>query len=89
MALDWTLRRTSPAEMVGLVNLDRDQIWMFKRQEFAELAMQETDRNWHFGFYVEPEYFPTRTNSHEREFESFRIERRMAELFGLPLLNSS
>lgn len=89
MSLDWYLRRNSPAELVGLVNLERDQVWLFRHEEFASKAQQETTIKWHFCMSVEDDYFPSpeRKTRHEREFESFYLGNRISDLFGSPHSN--
>jgi hypothetical protein len=84
--LDWRLRRTSPAELVGLVSLHDDQVWLFRHDEFYSKAQQKPDRMLHLYFYVEPDY-RARDGCHVRDFEAFRIERRMEELFGAPQIS--
>ena len=37
----------------------------------------------HLYFYVDPDY-AARKGCHERDFEQFKIEHRMFDLFGLP-----
>jgi hypothetical protein len=79
LALDWWLPRNNPAELIGLVNLARDQAWLFRKQEFESKAHQKE----HLVFYVDPNY-QAAEGRHERDFEPFWIERRMADLFGMP-----
>jgi hypothetical protein len=54
LALDWWLPRTSPAELVGLANLNGDQAWLFRHDEFVAKAQQQTEERLHLYFYVEP-----------------------------------
>jgi hypothetical protein len=82
LALDWWLPLDSPAQLVGIVNLERDQAWLFTRQEFFAQAQQRPQGRAHFYFYVDPDYAPA-DGSHERKFEPFSIERRVPELFGI------
>jgi hypothetical protein len=39
-ALDWWLVENSPAEMVALVDLENDRVWLFLHNEFMEKAQQ-------------------------------------------------
>jgi hypothetical protein len=80
-ALDWWLRRTSPAELVGLVDLAHDRAWLFRHQEFEAAAQQQTADRLHFYFYVESGY-RARVGCHQRDFEPYQIERRLPDLFG-------
>jgi hypothetical protein len=81
--LDWWLPRGNPAELIGLVDLERDGAWIFRKQEFESKAQQKTEDRLHLYFYVDPDY-KTRKGCHERDFEQFKIERRMFDLFGIP-----
>jgi hypothetical protein len=83
-ALDWWLPSWSPAELVGVVNLDDDGVWLFRHAEFVEKAQQKPEGRLHLYFYVDPTY-GARTGCHLRDFERFRLEHRMADLFGFPL----
>src|SRR5882724_11661964 len=65
--LDWKLRRNSPAQIVGIVNLEADQIWLFRHAEFEAKAQQMTETNCHFCLYVEPDYHPTGVTPHVRD----------------------
>ena len=53
-ALDWWLKLTSPADLVALVNLESEEIWLFTLEEFIEVAQQQPDEVWlHFYMYVD------------------------------------
>ena len=82
LALDWWLPLDSPAQLVGIVNLERDQAWLFTRQEFFAQAQQRPQGRAHFYFYVDPDYAPA-DGSHERKFEPFSIKHQVPELFGI------
>lgn len=84
LALDWWLPSTSPARLVGCVNLEGDEAWIFHHCEFQAKAQQTNKRKWHLYFYVEPDHQPRRKTRHACEFEQFRLENRISEVFGLP-----
>jgi hypothetical protein len=84
LALDWRVPKNSPAEIVGLVNLADDQAWLFSHAEFLKWAQQTNTPTAHFYFYTQTDYRPHHANCHISDFEPFKIERRMADLFGLP-----
>jgi hypothetical protein len=84
MALDWWLSEESPAELVALVDLDRQQIWLFRHKAFAEKAQQRSAGRLHFGFYVEPGISTGERGAHEQDVKPFLIENRISELFGSP-----
>jgi hypothetical protein len=74
--------------LVGLVNLKDDRAWLFQHQEFVTKAQQHNEQSHHLYFYIDPKYQPHHDGCHERDFESFRIERRMVDLFGVPLFTN-
>jgi hypothetical protein len=82
-ALDWWLPRDSPAELVGLVNLEDDMAWLFRHHEFDQRAQQRPGERLHLYFYTDSDYL-AREGCHMRDFETFRLERRMAEIFRPP-----
>jgi len=43
LTLDWWLPKTSPAELVGLVNLADDQAWLFRHEAFVAKAQQKPE----------------------------------------------
>ena len=54
LALDWWLKRTSPADLVALVNLESEEVWLFTLEEFIEAAQQQSDEiSLHFYMYVD------------------------------------
>jgi hypothetical protein len=82
LALDWWLRVTSPAELVALVDLSENRIWLFLHEEFASLAQQESKGRFHFYMYLDDE---VRSKNRVRlsEFEGFRLEKKVPEIFGV------
>jgi hypothetical protein len=81
--LDWWLPDESPAELIGLANLECDQAWLLRQAEFVARAQQHPEGRLHLFFYTEPNY-SAKKGCHQRDFEPFRIESRMGEIFGLP-----
>lgn len=80
-ALDWWLRNDSPAQLVGLVDLASSQVWMFWHDEFVAWAQQKPEGRMHLYFYLDDDY-QARPNCHRRDFERFRLEGRIEEIFG-------
>jgi hypothetical protein len=86
--LDWWLPSASPAELVGLANLESDQAWLVWKEEFDELAQQLSPTGkLHFYFCTDPKY-PAEKSCHERDFEDYKIESKMGEIFGLPKISN-
>src|ERR1700730_5939393 len=49
--LDWWLPDDSPAQLVGLVNLENSRAWLFKHEEFIRTAQQHSSGKSHLYFY--------------------------------------
>jgi hypothetical protein len=81
--LDWWLRSDSPAQLVGLVNLEDDSVWLLRHREFEQLAQQKPHKL-HLYFYTDPDYL-ARPGCHARDFDRFLIERRIGEVFQTPI----
>ena len=52
MALDWWVSKDSPAEMVALVDLDSENVWLLSHAELSEIAQQKNTDRLHFYFYT-------------------------------------
>ena len=70
-ALDWWLRQDSPAELVALVDLSADGIWMVRHEELAAAAQQRPQGRLHFYFYVEDDYRPRIADGHFTDYTWF------------------
>ena len=82
-ALDWWLKRTSPAELVALVNLESEEVWLFTLEEFIEAAQQQPDEVWlHFYMYVDSDV-KTRTGKKalKYQFSEFLLENAVYRIF--------
>ncbi|VTU42414.1 MULTISPECIES: hypothetical protein [unclassified Variovorax] len=85
LLLDWWVPSTTPAQLVALVDMSTPRIWLFTRSELIEAAQQQpTSGLLHFFMKVSPSRRPRADGKAQdiQDFERFRLERRMAELFG-------
>ncbi len=90
LALDWWLDESSPAQLVALVDLQEDRVWLFRHRELADhYAQQHANGRMHFYFYVDPVYEPKKQRTHVREFADFEIDKRIEELFGTTIGGSN
>lgn len=83
MALDWWIPDISPAELVALVDLSEQRIWLFTHSEVLEVAQQKPAGRVHL--YMHLEHVETRSGharTHIEHFKDFRLERRMALIHG-------
>jgi len=84
-ALDWWLREDSPAELVALVDLSSEAVWMFRHEELVEHAQQISSGRLHFYLYTD-ETARGRIKGrrvHLKEFEGFAMGVRAPEIFGV------
>ena len=85
LALDWWVAETVPAELVALVDLSTESVWLFQREELLELAQQNSAGRAHLYMYTDPSARPRKSGrlSHLFDFERFKIANRAHELFGV------
>ena len=80
LALDWWLRENSPAELVALVNLESNEIWLFTHSEFSAAAQQNSKGKLHFYMYLSDEVKTTK-KALKSQFSAFLIENQIKCLF--------
>jgi hypothetical protein len=88
-ALNWFHLEISPAEMVALVDLENDRVWLFRHAELREYAQQHSTGRMQFYLYVDAAYKPKRAKTHIGDFSAFEIDKRVEELFGVAALETS
>lgn len=83
LALDWWLADNSPAQLVALVDLSKERIWLFEIEEYRAMAQQYSNGRLHLYMYVDPSVEP-RTNKavHVADFDLYLLENRISFLFG-------
>ncbi len=84
-ALDWWIGEDTPAQLVSLVDLCSERVWIFTVAEIAQLSQQRSSGRYHLYMYLDP---PRRLRKvgclmHTGEFERFLLSKRADELFGL------
>lgn len=84
-ALDWWIPDEMPAQLVALVDLSTQRLWMFKSEEIPSLAQQHPKGRYHLHMYTDPTTRPKKLNrlSHVYEFEKYLLGNRARELFGI------
>jgi hypothetical protein len=88
-ALNWFHLEISPAEMVALVDLENDRVWLFRHAELWDYAQQHSTGRMQFYLYVDAAYKPKRAKTHVSDFSAFEIDKRVEELFGVGTLEIS
>ena len=84
-ALDWWLSEDTPAQLVALVDLSSQRVWLFAREEIAKLAQQKSSGRFHLYMYTDPTAQPKKTGrlAHVYEFEKYLLQNRAYEFFGI------
>jgi hypothetical protein len=83
LALDWWIPEASPAELIALVNLDLDCVWLFSHEELTSLAQQRSGGTLHFYFYTDPSARPKSIGRLAAEFDTYKLEHRVHRIFCL------
>lgn len=81
--LNWKMRASSPAELVALVDLSTDKVWLLEHSDFEQRCQQhhaKTDMLQLY-FYTEPDY-KAKAGAHETDFMKDRIEHKAPLLLG-------
>lgn len=83
-ALDWWVPEDSPAELMALVDLSTERIWMFLKEEIPLVAQQHSSGRLHVYMYTDPTARPRKADrlAHVYEFEKYLLENRAHVLFG-------
>jgi len=82
LALDWWLRDDSPAQIIALVDLSSERIWMFTFEEFHDMAQQHPKGRYHLYMYTDHNVVSRHSRSVlDSDFESYLLENRVDHLF--------
>jgi len=83
LALDWWVPDDSPAQLIALVDLLSERIWLFKLPDVKELAQQHSKGRHHLCMTIDPKMRPNKQErlTFDYEFERYRLENRFHELF--------
>ena len=85
LSLDWWLPVETPAQLIALVDLSNQRVWMFKASEIESLAQQRASERFHLYMNVDPTLRPRKLDrlSFVYEFEKYLLGNRAHELFGI------
>lgn len=83
-ALDWWVPDDFRAQLIALVDLSTQRIWMFRVEEIATVAQQHPTGRYHVCMYTDPTHQPRKkeTNWQSFAFERYLLPNRAHELFG-------
>jgi hypothetical protein len=80
LALDWKVGEDSPADVIALVDLSTERIWLMSFDELAELAQQHASGRYHLYMYVDHAAVLRRGN-YDTDFDNHLLERKTSRLF--------
>ncbi|GHC08915.1 hypothetical protein [Thermomonas carbonis] len=85
LALDWWVPEASPAQLVALVDLSTEMVWLLTHGELLSHAQQRSSGRVHFYMRTDPRPAPRKDKlpSHLHEFDHFLLSNRAQEIFGL------
>ncbi|MCE3255721.1 MAG: hypothetical protein K0R25_1215 [Rickettsiaceae bacterium] len=79
LALDWYLRADSPADLVALVDLESERIWLMTLEQISGLAQQKSSSNvLHIYLYTQKTTSKKRT--HDFEFSDYLFEDQVLKI---------
>ena len=83
LALDWNLRDSSPAELVAVVDLSTDSVWLFTHAEFQHHAQQHSEKGiMKLYMYVDETVNTKKEMALLSQFEPFKVQNRVITFFG-------
>ena len=84
--LDWWIPTDSPANLIALVDLDTERVWLFTLAEIAGVAQQKPDNRWHFFMALDPTTQKRRDGKpvHDHAFESHLLKNAIHRIFFQP-----
>jgi len=82
LALDWWLPHDSPAQLIALVDLEGDRVWLLRKVEMVELAQQRPEGRLHLYMYTGEGYVPRKNMCHVMDFIHLRLEARSSLFSG-------
>ena len=85
LSLDWWLPEETPAQLMALVDLSSQRVWMLRVSEVPSLAQQKSNGRFHLYMNIDPTLRPRKLNrlAFVYEFEKYLLDNRAHELFGI------
>lgn len=78
LALGWWVPKDNPAEMVALVDLSTESVWLLTHKQLEKVAQQKNTDRLHFYFYVGDE--PRDPSKHVSSFAHFLSDAQIKRL---------
>ena len=83
--LDWWVREASPAQLVALVDLSTETVWLLTHTELLSHAQQRSSGRLHIYMHTDPRSAARKDKqpSHLHEFAHLLLSNRTQDVFGL------
>jgi hypothetical protein len=82
LALDWWLKKDSPADLITVVDVSGDRAWLFTCEIFSKVAQQNSKGNLHFYMYIDASV-KTKKLAKLNEFDEYIFERQARNIFNI------
>jgi len=84
-ALDWRIPVGCPAELVALVDLTSNSVWIFSMEQIRSLSQQTTEGQHHLYMWVDPTVKHRKDGriTHQSEFQHHLLESQIQGIFGI------
>lgn len=84
-ALDWWVPEDSPAQLIALVDLSEERVWLLTMEDLALYAQQQSGGRFHIYMYTDPTVAVRgEKKALVGEFEGLLLEHRAVALLGAP-----
>ena len=81
--LEWNMPTKCVANLVALVDLERDRAWLFRSEEFEESAIRTGDEGRRLWWYVPGHVYETTTaKRREEDFTSYLLDEAVPKSLG-------
>lgn len=83
--LNWWVSESVPAQLIALIDLSTESVWLLKRDEFFDIAQQSSSGRAQLYVYTDPAAKSKKVGpvSHLYDLERYKIDNRVHELFGV------
>lgn len=76
LAIDWWIPEDCPADYVGLVDIQRERVWLFTKEQILEVAQQKPKGRLHFYMTTDSTSAPRKDGKahHDYDFQRYLLE---------------
>ena len=83
LALEWIIQKGTKVDVVALVDLSRNKVWLFTIDEISVKAQKNSNGNYNLYMYVDPSALHKKETNDvmEYEFKKYQIENKVGIIF--------